>query len=273
MPAFLFVEAFGQMAGEPDIDAPEEDLYSVFRDRSILMGWYSETSDQYPVSLAPMLWAMEEAEMTADTDTRRIGWVQVGISVGELERAKPSPGPVQGFAYAPLPVHRRDIEPSVVLPALIQCFVDALHRFGIVELSGIQVSARSLEPKAQPYSRSLNSGRSWFNTNLKGRADALIAFDEEFLGEHTEAELLAGLQRKYTGTFQFGPVVIVPEQYSIKAGDEYAIRCISPAGFGISVAMPEWTPNAVGWALGSVIDSARIINPDARNFTVRLTRI
>lgn len=271
----LFVEAFGQLSGSPIIDAEEEDLYSVFRARSVFMGWYNQDSRQDSVLLPSMLWIMEEAEITADTDPHRIGWAQVGLDVGELERAKPSRGPVQGFAYAPLPVHRRSIEPAVALPALAQCLVDALRRFGVVEMSGVQVTAKSLEAKRQPYASAFNSGLSWFNLTLKGRADALIAFDKEFLGERTEAELLASLRRGNTGAFEFGPVVIVSVQHSVKAGSEWPIRSISPAssGLGISVSMPEWTPSAVGWVLASVIDAARTINPDASDFTVLLTRI
>ena len=163
---------------------------------------------------------------------------------------------------------------AAALPALIQCFVDALQRFGVVELSGIQVTAKFLEPDAQPYAGALDSGRSYFNTTLKGRTDALIALDEELLGEHTEAELLANLSRKHTGAFEFGPVVTVPEQPSIKAGDEFAISCISPAssGLGISVMLPEWMPSAVGWVLAVIVDEARTINPNANSFTIRVTR-
>ena len=274
MPSFLFVEAFGQLLQDANLErvvGDENDLYGIFISRSELMGWSSTTSNR-PRSL---LWNMNEAELTSENDASRIGWVQVGLDVGELERAKASLGPIQGFAYAPLPVHRRAIEPAVALPALIQCFCDALRRFGIVELSGIQVTAKSLETRTEPYAVALLSGLSWFDTALKGRADALIAFDEEFLREHTEAELLTGLRLKNTGAFEFGPVVTVPEQHSIKAGDEFAISCISPAhsGLGISVTLPEWTPSAVGWVLASVVDAARLINPDASDFAVRLTQV
>ena len=77
----LFLEAFGQLSpGTNLIDAEEEDLYSVFRARAELMGW-STTSNRR----RPMLWGMNEAELTAGTDASRIGWVQVGLDVGDLE--------------------------------------------------------------------------------------------------------------------------------------------------------------------------------------------
>ena len=75
----LFLEAFGQLSpGTNLIDAEEEDLYSVFRARAELMGW---SSTSIPRSRRPMLWDMNEAELTVGTDASRIGWVQVGLEV------------------------------------------------------------------------------------------------------------------------------------------------------------------------------------------------
>ncbi|MCY4578660.1 MAG: hypothetical protein OXD31_06385 [Chloroflexi bacterium] len=269
MPTTLFLEAFGQLSGSAAIDSREEDLYSVFRARGELMRWATTSND------SPLLWSMEEAEITADADSYRIGFVQVGLGVGDFVSARPSLRPVQGFAYAPLPVHRRDIEPALVLPALVQCFSDALRRFGSVELSGFQVTASGLESDAQSCIGYLVSVLNWFNTTKNGGADALIAFDENLLGSHTEAELVANLQWRNTGSFQFGPVVAVPEQHSIGVGAETPIRSISPAhsDIGIAVTLPEWTASAAGWVLASVVDAARIIEPDVSNFAVRLTRV
>ncbi len=80
MSSLLFVEAFGQLSpGTNQIDSEEDDLYSVFRARAGLMGW-STTSDR-----RPMLWGMNDAELTAGIDASRIGWVQVGLNVGDVE--------------------------------------------------------------------------------------------------------------------------------------------------------------------------------------------
>ncbi len=275
MPSMLFIEAFGQILRHDNLDlegivSDEEDLYSVFRARGELMGWSTLASHR------TLLWLIEEAELAAGIDASRIGCVQVGLDVGDYEQAQERPHPPGiGFHYVPLAVHRRDIEPAPVLPALIKCFVDALRRFGVVELSGLQVTANFLKPGAQPYAGDINAMLSWFNTTGKSSAEALIAFDEEFLGGHTEAELVDILRRKNSGTFEFGPVVSVPEQHSVKPGDEWAIQSISPAhsGLGISVAMPEWTASAAGWVLARVVDTARLIQPDVSNFAVRLTRV
>ena len=279
----LFLEGFGQLS--PDtylIDSEEEDLYSVFLAHATLMGWCDTSTRR-----GPLLWGMEEAELTAGTDATRIGFVQVGLKpgvVGVLEPGsdpsapRPSPagrGGWTGYAKLPTPRSADGVDPAIVLPPLIQCFDDALRRFGVIELSGLQVTASSLEPSTRSCIGDLVSGLNWFNTTPKERTDALIAVDNELLGGHTEAELFARLQRRNNGSFEFGPVVAVPEQYSIKAGAEYPILSISPAhsGLGLSVTLPEWTASAAGWVLATVIDAARTIAPDVRNFAVRITRV
>ena len=60
----FFLEGFGQLSPETYlIDSEEEDLYSVFLAHATLMGW-CETSTRR----GPLLWGMEEAELTAGTD-------------------------------------------------------------------------------------------------------------------------------------------------------------------------------------------------------------
>ena len=122
--------------------------------------------------------------------------------------------------------------PAVVLPALIQCLYDALSRFGFVDLSAFQVTANYLEPRTQSYAGDLISMLNWFNINPNGKADALIAFDQQLLGGHNEAELVTSLQRTNTGSFEFGPVVTVPGQHSIKVGVETPIPLHLPRAFG-----------------------------------------
>ena len=275
MSSLLFIEAFGQLFRDTNLGgtvSDEEDLYSVFTARAELMGWSTTASST--AHSRPLLWQINEAELTAGTDASRIGWVQVGLDVGDFVPSRVQPAPVSGYAYAPLGVHRRSVEPTVVLPALIQCFQDALRRFGVVELSGLQVTANFLDPR-QPYANRLVSGLNWFNTTMTDQAGAVIAFDQELLGEHTEAELVAGLRRKNTGSFEFGHVVAVPERYSIKVSSNTPHRHISPArsGLGVSVTMPEWTASAAGWVLAMVIDTARASAPDVSNFAVRVTRV
>ena len=270
----LFLEAFGHLSAPATIDSLEEDLYSVFRARSELMGC-SDTSFRQ----RPMLWGMEEAEITADTDPSRIGWIQVGLDFGNID---PDPyrlpsNPPTGWTYAPLHAHerrRRVAEPAVVLPILVQCFDDALRRFGVVDLSSIQLTAHYLDTMAQSDSH-LVGVLNWFNTNLKAGADAIVAFDQGLLGEQDVSELVATLQRRITEPFEFGPVIAVPEQHMVNVPSEMSHhRPIVPkSDLGVFVTLPEWTPSAVGWILARVIDVARADAPDVSNFTIRVTRV
>ena len=205
MSTTLFLEAFGRLSGPATIDSREEDLYSVFRERAELMRWATTSNDR------PLLWSMEEAEITADTDLHRIGWVQVGLDVRNFEPARPPLGPVQGWAYAPLTVHRSAIEPALVLPALVQCLDDALRRFGVVELSGFQVTASSKDADTQSCLGYLVSVLNWFNTNMKAGVEAIVAFDRDLLDGDKVSELVAILQRRNTHPFEFSTFTPVSE--------------------------------------------------------------
>ncbi|MDE2838922.1 MAG: hypothetical protein OXL97_15650 [Chloroflexota bacterium] len=263
----LFIEAFGQLLpGGELIDSEEEDLYSVFRARAELMGW-STTSGR-----RSLLWEMEEAELTAGTKEARIGFVQVGLNVGDIEGVEVPPPPTSGFHYVPLGMRQRATEPAMVLPAVVQCFDDALRRFGEVELSGLQVTTLSLDPRTRSPADDLVSGLNWFNLSSSRRTTALMAFDQELLGNRTEAELVADLRLWNTGSFEFGPAVAVPEQHAVIASFES--EPVSPArsGFGVSVTLPEWTASAVAWAIAIVMDRARAGAPDVSRFAVRVTR-
>ena len=272
----LFVEAFGKLSRDADLQGmvseAEEDLYSVFRARAELMGWSTLSNRR-----RPLLWNMNEAELTAGIDESRIGWAQVGLDVGDLEPTRVPSAPARGHGwvgYAPHGVSRRANEPALILPALVQCFDDALRRFGVVELTALQVSANFFEPRMCSDSE-LVGMLNWFNTASKERTDALITLDPGFLGGHTEEELVADLQQKNTGSFKFGPVVAAPEQYSVKARVVGPVRSIprSHSGLGVSVALPEWTAGAAGWALAVVIDAAGTIAPDVSDFAVRIERV
>lgn len=269
----LFLEAFGQLSGTATIDSREEDLYSVFRQRAELMHWVTTSSDR------PLLWLMEEAEITADTDPYSIGWVQVGLDVGKIEAfvepARPSSDPVQGWAYAPLAVHRSDIEPALALPALVQCFHDALRRFGAVELSGLQATASFLDASEQSCISYLVSVLNWFNTDLKAGAEAIVEFDQDLLEGGRVSELVSILQRRNTHPFEFSAFTPVPEKHMVSIPAETRpYHPIAPqSDTGVSVTLPEWTPSAAGWVLASAVDAARLINPDASNFALRLTRV
>ena len=75
----LFLEGFGQLSPDTYLfdSEEEEDLYSVFLAHATLMGWCDTSTRR-----GPLLWGMEEAELTAGTDATRIGFVQVGLKPG-----------------------------------------------------------------------------------------------------------------------------------------------------------------------------------------------
>lgn len=255
----LILEAFGQLSQDHDrkgMVADEEDLYGVFSARADLMGWSITLGKSSSAHIAEprtrhVLWWMHEGEWSAEDRTSRIGWVQVGLEMG--------------------------VEPAQALPALIQCFDDALLRFGVVELSGLQVTASYLQAGKESSAWDLVSGLSWFSAAvgvvLGPPADALIAFDNGMLQGRSELEFVASLQRMTGGLFEFGPLVPVPRQQSIEIPAEVPSDVVlSPAERGVSVRLPEWSASSAAWVLAVVIDTARAGGPGARNFAVRLSR-
>ncbi len=263
----IFLEAFGQLSGLATIDSQEEDLHSVFRERAELMSWATTSNDR------PLLWSMEEAEITADTEPDRIGWVQVGLDIRPFEALSTPTNPVPGWAA--LPMRRRSTKPAMALPALVQCLSDSLRRFGDVELSGFQVTASYIEDNAQSCLSYLVAVLNWFNTDLKAGADAIVAFDQDLLGSHAVSELVATLQQhRNTGPFEFRTSAARPEKYRVKVPAETPYHPVAPQpDIGVLVTMPEWTPSAAGWVLASVVDAAQLIEPDVSNFAIRVTRV
>ena len=277
----LFVEAFGELSRDANLRGmileEEEDLYSVFRERGELMRWMSSPNDR------PMLWGMEEAELTDGDDASRIGWVQVGLNVGPFEPIREPPPPVLGQGNAPPGLHwryesfgadRRASEPVEVLPALIQCFDDSLRRFGAVEVSGFQVTASGLETSIGDRLGYLGSVLNWFNLDSKARADAIVAFDQALLKDDDVHKLVAGLRRRKNGTFEFRSVVDVPEECRVEVSTSDFLHPVTPQSpHGVLVSLPEWTPSAAGWVLASVIEAARALESDTSSFAIRITRV
>ena len=241
----IFVEAFGKLPPNGDIDAKEEDLYSVFNSRAEMMGL---STTALPRPECPLLWGMNEAELTEDSSGKliedpsgRIGYVQVGTMFNII---------------------------GVLVP-LLQCFDDALRRFGTVELTGIQVTAGNLETYTQFGITELN----WFNIRRDLRAQALVTCGQELLGAGNTADLAAELSR-WRGTFRYGTAIQAPDGSPIATPAETPFIPVSPNldGLGIPVVLPEWTASAAAWAMGIVVEVARARNHGARSLAVRLTR-
>ena len=270
----LFVEAFGQLLRDPNLKGmileEEEDLYSVFRERGELMRWADMSGDR------PILWAMEEAELTDEDDASRIGWVQVGLNVGPFEpiKALPQAPIVEGRRYEAFGAERRAGDPVEVLPALVQCFDDSLRRFGAVEVSGFQVTASGLETGNGERLGYLDSVLNWFNLGSKSRTDAVVAFDQALLRDDDVHKLVAGLRRRKYGTFEVRSVVDVPEECMVRVTTSDFLHPVTPQSpQGVLVSLPEWTPSAAGWVLATVMDAGRRIRPEASSLAIRITRV
>ena len=242
MRSIVFLEAFGRLLGEPPIDMEEEDLYSVFRARSELMGFSSTILSPRSHS---HLWEMNEAELTTMEGRSRIGFVQVGQDAGNVDLQE-------------------------ALPALTQCFVDALGRFGVVELSAIQVTATHLGSPLRSHITELSTADNWFNLSNKAGVDGIVVLDHESLGGTTPLFSRYNKPRVY----EFGQAVTVDEIHQVKIPAEtpFYPTPSDDLGLGWQVMLPEWTASSIGWILAIVVDIVRAENSDGRSLAIRLSK-
>ena len=253
----VFVDAFGQLVRDTDrkdlATSAVQDLYSVFDARARLMGWSTtptmgSSAHRTGSRSRRVLWWMHEAELSSEAEQSRIGWVQVGLEKG--------------------------VEVAAALPALIQCFYDALGRFGAVEFSGLQVTVSYLRAGTESTAWDLVSGLNWFTVARDTEAEAVIAFDDGLLEGRSESEFAATLGRMGGGTFELAPPVPVPAQNAIAVPVEAPIDVdLSPARLGVLVRMPEWSASSAAWVLAVVTDTALSGRVTTRGFAVRLTRV
>ena len=236
----LFVEAFGQLLPHGElrgIDVEEEDLYSVFNSRAEMMLW-STTAMPRPAHALP--WEMNEAELEADPGGR-IGYAQVGTRWDIVE----------------------------ILVPLLQCFDDALRRFGDVELTGLQVTAGGLDPALRPGMSESN----WFNNRRGQEVTALATCSEGMFSGGDAADFAVSLSR-WNGIFKYGTPVRAPDEGLVAALAEAPFIPVSPCldGLAVSVLMPEWTASAAAWVFATVINAAHTGNSGVRDLAIRLTR-
>ena len=220
----LLLEAFGTLSEGTDmpiIDTRAEDLHSVFRERAELMGWLSAPTGMWH----NRLWSMHEAELTAGVGESRIGWIQVGLEISA--------------------------DPALAMPALVQCFHDSLARFGVVELTRLQVTARYLQPSAKSYMWFFIDVFNWFNVISKERVNASVTFDAGEVEQPSTSVIVSDLRKRIEPLFEFKETASPSE---------------------ISVTMSEWTPSVIGYVVASVIDVIRTREPDMCDFKVRITR-
>lgn len=255
--AILFLEAFGQLTRHAETlsrDLGEGAMWSAFLARAEMMGWSmmfgrsSSPPQRAGLQEHRVLWRVHEAELNTSAGSSRIGWAQVGLEVG--------------------------ISPVTALPALIQCLDDAFRRFGMIELSGLQVTVSHLQSSNGSYLSNLVSWLGWFSASAGAGAEALVAMDDGLFRERSNSELIESLHRMGNGSFNFGPMVTVHREHAIDVAVEAPLDvALSPADRGVSVRLPEWSATSAAWVLAFVIETALVGRPGTRDLVVRLTRI
>lgn len=243
MGATIFVEAFGRfLSGGYH---PDEDLYSVFRARSVLMGWYTPPQRK-PSSLSPVFWRMEEADLCEQNDALRIATAQVGLEDG-------------------VPI-------VIALPALIQCFDDSLRRFGAVELSGYQVTAEGLEAmqESRPFDLlfHLFDMTNYFEVSHRSTEATLIVYE---LAKGSGLQLVTELERFSTNTFRYQRTAYTP-------GRDVPSEMLHPERPRVGMteylrlSLPEG-PDAAGRAIAIALYQILTLSPGTTDARVSLTYV
>ncbi|MCY4619178.1 MAG: hypothetical protein OXD50_11630 [Chloroflexi bacterium] len=277
----IFVEAFGRLSIHKDraVDVLDEDLYSVFLARSQLMGW-STIHSSASLRGIPLLWGMNEAELTDEDDGPRIGFAQVGLDVGwgadivdqsELESPRLSGQRVGEPAPFPNRPTVPPTDPVLAIPPLIQCLDDSLRWFGEAEVAAAQVTAIHIEPRQRSYLHRLVSVLNWFNIGTaseRPRALVTVAADQWDAGK--EADVVAAIHQRNTGSFQFGSLVTAAAEYA--ADTDWPWPQLVRTNMGLDVSMPEWSGGAVGWVIGTVFDAALSLEQAPGSLSVRVSR-
>ncbi len=236
--SILLVEAFGEQCRRKVINSTDEDLHSVFRERSELMGWLTTAETR-------ALWSMHEAEID---NNPLVGRAQVG-----LERIS-VPG---------------------VLPAMFQCLSDSLLRFGAVVL-GFQVTTCYQYALPDDRSRYYLAGvLNWFNLDTQERVKAVVHFDEDLLGDNDVSTLIDLLQQQNLGGFEFHLLTEIPVEKRVRLNSQTFTQSElrSTTSRGLLVLMPEWTPSAAGWVLARIVYAAHLLGSKSTNYAVRISKL
>ena len=274
----ILAEMFGHLALNQDraVDVLDEDLYSVFRARSELMGWSTINSP----GKSSLLWGMNEAELTNEDDGHRIGFAQVGLDVGwntdivdrsELEPPRLSNQRVGKPASFPTRPTTPPTDPVLAIPPLIQCLDDSLRWFGEAEVAAAQVTAIDIERRQQSCLDHLVSALNWFNIGTAiERPRALVTVAADQWDEGKEADVVAAIHQTNTGSFEIGSLIPAPAEYA--AGPDWAWPQFARTNMGLDVSMPEWSPSTVGWVVARLFEAALSLDPAPQALSVRVSR-
>lgn len=226
-------------ASSPGGYHPDEDLYSVFRARSVLMGWYTPPQRK-PSSLSPVFWRMEEADIYEQNDAPRIATAQVGLEDG-------------------VPI-------VIALPALIQCFDDSLRRFGAVELSGYQVTASGLEAMQESWLFHLYQMPNYFEVSHRSTEATMIVYE---LAKEPGLQLVTELEKLSTNPLRYKRTAHTPGR---DAPSEMELRSKVGMNEYLRLSLPEG-PDAAGWAMALALDAILTLRPRTTDVRVSLTYV
>ncbi len=173
---------------------------------------------------------MNDAALPPGDAASCIGYVQVGLNAG--------------------------IDPVWALPALVQCGVDALGRFGQeVTLTGLEVVIHDLvlAPAGDEEFEGLCRVQNWFHVADPSWPQVHIAMDQALLAQD-KLPLLADWLLRY-GRFEpeMGgltcetSVVTLPPAHRIRGKVPHQV--LTPAAQGLALRLPAWTASAAVWAL------------------------
>ena len=255
----LIVAAHGNLKPIPNLldGSADEDLYSVFLARSELMRWSNLNAVAQPETTTP-LWWMNDAELNLDPENTGIRWAQVSLDVGPVISAPdPSEYPTlseEGTAqldpskydYAPYPIERGPpTDPAVAIPPMVQCFDDAIRKFGEADVTAHRVEIYGLSPSDRSEFYPLAGVRNWFNVNRSATKTHAIARVQADLWEAGMAEqVVADIQQTRTRPFSFGSSGKIPQ------------------GAAVAVSMPEWSSATAGWVTARLFDAVLTPRPD-----------
>ena len=247
----LNIEGFGDRAVRPGqigrVVDPDEDFYVAFRSRSILMSWLTyEPNDNRQLA-----WSMRKAGLFATLS-----------SEGSSESC---------VAYAQVAVKPELNDVILRIPALVQCFHDALERFGVASVTALQLTARSLRPSPIKVLTELTMCLDWFDHGTGGSTHALLSLDE-LTADRTEPDPFATLRNVPCGGFTFGILSsTVPAHRIAGFGNGRLLPELSPADTGVPVTMPGWTPSAIGWTLAMAVHAILSLDSHLPELVVRIS--
>lgn len=225
----------------------EEDAYSIFMSRSVLMGWSSASAGDG----RSLLWGMNDAEIDlTEPGTSRVAWFKIAVPEGIGERANP-------------------------VVSLLTCAGDTMSRVGETLLESVQVF---LLPQGQKTDLGeLVAGLNWFGIcDPHARASIGIAIDG--VGDsdpyHLASDMLSTLQRTNTGTFDFHSISVADATaLSVPSDRTYETQVpVGGATIMLAATTPEWSLGAIGWVVALVAEVVRPAGAMPTPIAVRVYR-